>query len=152
MARAYRFERVQVIPRPRSEVFAFFSEATNLERITPDFLQFRILTPSPIAMAPGTLIDYRLRLYGVTFQWRTRIDSFEPGSSFSDSQVKGPYRRWHHRHEFADTAGGTEMRDTVDYELRFGLLGAVAHRLFVRRSIDEIFEHRRKVIADIFGA
>lgn len=151
MARTYRFERVQLIPRPRSEVFAFFAAAANLERITPDFLRFRILTPPPIEMAAGTLIDYQLRLYGVQFRWRTRIDTFEPEASFSDTQVTGPYRRWYHRHEFADAPGGTEMRDIVEYKMRFGPLGALARRLFVQRSINQIFDHRRKVIADVFG-
>lgn len=148
----YRIERVQRIPRPRSEVFAFFADAGNLERITPAFLNFRILTPRPIEMKPGTLIDYQLSLYGVPFSWRTRIESFEPERSFTDVQLSGPYRTWHHRHEFRDDGGGTEMRDIVRYELPLGPLGALARALFVRRSLERIFEHRRQVIAEIFPA
>jgi ligand-binding SRPBCC domain-containing protein len=101
-------------------------------------------------MAPGTLIDYELRLYGVPLRWRTRIESFEPASGFSDVQLKGPYRRWLHRHEFRAAPGGTEMRDVVDYELPLGPLGRLAHALFVRRSLERIFHHRREAIAEAF--
>jgi ligand-binding SRPBCC domain-containing protein len=145
-------ERVQRIPRPRSEVFAFFADAGNLERITPGFLGFRILTPQPIEMKPGALIDYRLSLYGVALSWRTRIETFDPESSFTDVQLSGPYRSWHHRHEFKDDAGGTEMRDLVRYELPLGPLGTLARALFVRRSLERIFDHRRQVIAEVFPA
>ncbi len=151
MSRCYRLERAQFIPRRRTEVFAFFAEATNLERITPAFLRFRILTPRPIVMKAGALIDYELRLYGIPLRWRTRIETFEPGLSFSDVQIAGPYRRWHHRHDFTDRPGGTEMRDTVDYELPFGFLGAAARHVFVRSSLDRIFDYRRQAIAEIFG-
>ncbi len=146
----YHLERSLFIPRPRADVFAFFSDALNLERITPAFLHFHILTPPPIAMFAGTLIDYELRLYGVRFKWQTRIEAFEPPSFFIDTQVKGPYKLWHHRHEFEDAPGGTLMRDRLDYDLSFGPLGAIAHALFVRRSVEQIFDHRNQTIAGIF--
>jgi ligand-binding SRPBCC domain-containing protein len=148
---AHRLERFQVIPRPRPAVFAFFTEAANLQRLTPPFLDFRIVTPGPIAIGAGTLIDYELRLYGVPLRWRTRIEEFEPGASFTDIQLSGPYRRWEHRHEFADHPVGTVMRDVIDYELPFGLLGAAAHPLFVRPSLLKIFDYRRRAVAQIFG-
>jgi ligand-binding SRPBCC domain-containing protein len=147
----YRLERTQRIPAPRSEVFAFFADAANLQRLTPDFLRFRILTPGPIAMHPGTLVDYQLTLYGIPIRWRTRIDAFNPEMSFVDTQLSGPYRRWVHQHTFHDIAGGTEMRDVVDYEIPFGPLGVVAHRLFVRSSLDRIFDYRHDTVAAIFG-
>jgi ligand-binding SRPBCC domain-containing protein len=147
---AHLLERVQHIPRPRSEVFAFFADAGNLERITPGFLNFRILTPQPIEMKPGALIDYQLSLYGVPLSWRTRIETFDPEDSFTDVQLSGPYRSWHHRHEFKDDAGGTEMRDVVRYELPLGPLGTLARALFVRRSLERIFDHRGQVIAEVF--
>jgi ligand-binding SRPBCC domain-containing protein len=151
MPRNYRLERTQTIPKPKSEVFAFFADPFNLERITPSFLSFRILTPGPIAMEPGTIIDYELRLYGVRMRWQTRIETVEPGFSFTDVQAKGPYRRWHHRHEFAEVPGGTEIRDIVDYQLPFGPLGAIAHALFVRRSLARIFDYRQEAVVSIFS-
>ena len=147
----YHLERSLFIPRPRAEVFAFFSDALNLERITPAFLRFHILTPPPIAMHAGALIDYELRLYGVRFKWQTRIEAFEPPSFFIDTQVKGPYKLWHHRHEFEDAPGGTLMRDRLDYDLPFGPLGALAKVLFVGRSVERIFDHRNATIAEIFA-
>jgi len=144
-------ERSLFLPRPRREVFAFFSKAENLERITPPFLHFHILTPRPIPMQAGTLIEYQLRLFGVPFRWKTRIETFEPISSFTDVQLTGPYRRWHHRHEFSDAPGGTMMRDRVEYELPLGPLGTIARALFVRRAVDGIFDHRNATITGIFG-
>ncbi len=148
----YHLERSLFIPRQREEVFAFFADALNLERITPAFLHFQILTPHPILMKAGTLIDYELRLYGVPFRWRTLIESFEPISSFTDVQITGPYRRWHHRHTFEEVSGGTQMRDQVDYELPLGPLGSVVRLLFVRRALDRIFDHRNATISEVFGA
>jgi ligand-binding SRPBCC domain-containing protein len=147
----YHLERSLFIPRPREEVFAFFAEAGNLERITPTFLHFQILTPQPIQMKAGTLIKYRLRLFGVPFHWKTRIETFDPISSFTDVQLTGPYRRWHHRHDFSDAPGGTMMRDRVDYELPLGPLGTIARTLFVRRAVEQIFDHRNAAITKIFG-
>lgn len=144
-----RLQRSLFIPRPRREVFPFFADAHNLERITPKFLSFEILTPGPIEMRAGTLIDYRLGLYGVRFRWRTRIEEYAPPDYFVDVQLSGPYRQWHHRHEFEDVPGGTLMRDTVDYEVGFGLAGALARRWFVRRSVERIFDYRNRRILEI---
>jgi ligand-binding SRPBCC domain-containing protein len=145
-------ERIQVVPRPRAEVFAFFADAHNLERITPGFLRFRIVTPAPIAMHAGTRIDYRLSLFGVPFGWRTLIERYEPGRRFVDVQLAGPYRRWHHLHEFEDAPGGTRMLDRVEYELPLGPLGDLAHALVVRRQLRAIFDHRRRAIDALLGA
>ena len=147
----YLLERSLFIPRPREEVFAFFSDACNLERITPAFLHFHILTPGPIPMRPGTLIEYELRLYGILLRWKTLIEEFTPMSSFVDVQLTGPYRRWRHRHEFEDAPGGTEMHDRVEYEMPLGPIGAVMRLLFVRRSLEKIFDYRNKTITNIFG-
>ncbi len=147
----YVLERSLFIPRPRKEVFAFFSNAENLERITPAFLNFHILTPRPIVMVAGTIIDYELRLYEIRFRWRTLIETFDPISSFADVQLSGPYKRWHHRHEFTDVPGGTQMRDRVDYDLPFGTIGAIAHTLFVHRCVNRIFDYRNATITEIFA-
>ena len=146
------FERVQFLRRPRSEVFAFFSDARNLERITPPSMHFAIETPLPIEMKEGAIIEYTISLFGVPIPWRTRIEAFEPDDRFVDLQLRGPYRRWHHTHTFSDTHdGGTRMKDRVEYEVPFGPLGEVARLLFVRRQLDLIFDHRRATIAELFG-
>lgn len=148
----YTLEREQVVERPRAEVFAFFADAGNLERITPGFLRFRIATPQPITIAPGTLIDYRLSLFGIPFGWRTRIERFEPPTSFVDTSLKGPYRVWNHTHTFSDDAsGGTRMTDRVVYALPFGPLGRLAHGVMVRRMLGAIFDFRARTIAEIFA-
>ncbi|HSB21198.1 MAG TPA: SRPBCC family protein [Anaeromyxobacteraceae bacterium] len=149
--RTHRLERAQIIPRPRAEVFAFFSDAANLERITPPFLRFRILTPLPIEMRAGAAIEYRLRLHGIPMRWQSRIETWEPGLGFTDVQLSGPYRRWVHRHEFRDAPGGTEMRDAVEYALPLGPLGDLAHALLVRRSVEAIFDYRRDAVAALLG-
>ncbi|RME80825.1 MAG: CDP-paratose 2-epimerase [Caldilineae bacterium] len=151
MGRRFKLEQIQIIPKPRSEVFAFFADARNLERLTPDFLGFQILTPGPIEMKAGASIDYSIRLYGVSLKWRTRIEAFEPESRFVDTQIKGPYRYWHHLHEFEEVERGTRMRDIVDYELPLGPLGTVARALFVRKSLERIFGYRRQAVIEIFG-
>ncbi|MEZ5063496.1 MAG: SRPBCC family protein [bacterium] len=150
MAR-HRLERVQFIPRPREEVFAFFSDARNLERLTPEFLNFRILTPGRIEMRPGALIDYELRLHGLPVRWRTRIERFEAPRTFVDLQLSGPYRLWHHTHEFLEVAGGTQMRDAVDYELPAGPIGEIAHELWVKKQLERIFSYRWQAVESVFG-
>lgn len=145
--------REQLVPRPRSEVFSFFADAANLERITPAFLRFRILTPQPIPMRAGTRIEYQLSLFGVPFRWRTVISEWTPGERFVDEQERGPYARWHHTHTFEDApGGGTRMVDRVVYRVPFGPLGSLARRLFVQRTLEQIFEHRRAVIERLLGA
>ena len=146
---SHRLERSTFIAKPRREVFAFFADAHNLERITPAFLRFRILTPGPIVMQAGTLIDYRLRLYGVPVHWRTLIAEFDPDTTFTDLQLAGPYRHWQHRHAFSDVPGGTQMRDQVDYVLPLGILGEAAWHLFLRSRLEQIFDHRNRAIASL---
>jgi ligand-binding SRPBCC domain-containing protein len=147
----HRLERSTFIPRARAEVFSFFADAHNLERITPAFMHFHILTPDPIGMKAGTTIDYELRLYGMPVRWRTLIEEFVPNEYFIDVQVSGPYRSWRHRHDFVDSQGGTEMHDRVDYEMPFGPLGTIARQLFVRSALDRIFDHRNASISRFFA-
>jgi ligand-binding SRPBCC domain-containing protein len=144
-------ERVQTIPRPLGDVFRFFADAFNLEAITPPFLRFRVVTPPPIVMAAGTLIDYRLRLFGLPFRWRTRIEQFEPEAGFVDVQLRGPYRMWHHTHAFEALGATTRMRDRVRYVLPLGPLGRLAHAALVRRTLDAIFDYRRDRISELFA-
>jgi hypothetical protein len=149
--RVHRLEREQLVPQPLDEVFPFFAQARNLERITPPWLGFEVITPEPIAMRPGTLIEYRLRLHGLPIRWLTRIDEFEPGHGFVDRQIRGPYRVWHHRHEFEARGDATLVRDTVHYALPLGLLGALAHLVLVRRDLRRIFDFRREAVTRSFG-
>jgi ligand-binding SRPBCC domain-containing protein len=143
-------EQEAFLPRPRPEIFSFFADAANLDRVTPPWLAFRIVTPTPVAMAPGTLIDYRLRLRGVPIRWRTEITVWEPPHRFVDTQVRGPYRRWVHEHRFAEVPGGTQMVDRVEYALPFGFLGRLAHRLFVGRDVARIFAYREEAFRRLF--
>jgi ligand-binding SRPBCC domain-containing protein len=143
-------ERSQRIPRPVAEVFAFYADAFNLETITPPWLGFRVVTPGPIHMRPGALIEYRLRLHGLPVRWVTRIERWEAGRRFIDVQLKGPYRLWHHTHDFEADGDTTIVRDTVRYALPLGPLGEVARRALVARDLERIFAFRHDAVAQSF--
>ena len=148
MLRYHVLRRQQRLPGNPDAVFAFFADAHNLEAITPPWLSFRVTTPRPIEMRAGALIEYRLRLHGIPLRWLTRIETWEPGVRFVDTQLAGPYGLWHHTHGFEpDGHGGTLMRDVVRYALPFWPLGEVAGRLFVRRDLERIFDFRRDEVA-----
>ena len=136
--------REQHVPAPPEEVFAFFADAHNLEAITPPWLGFRVVTPGPIEMRAGALIEYRLALHRIPVRWLTRIEEWTPGRSFVDAQLSGPYRLWHHTHTFTPAGGGTLVGDRVRYALPFGPLGAVAHAALVRRDLERIFDYRQR--------
>jgi uncharacterized protein (TIGR01777 family) len=140
----------QWVPRPPDEVFPFFADAHNLERITPPFLKFRILNVSTPVLQNGTRIDYQLSLHGVPVRWQSLIRDWNPNRSFVDSQTRGPYRRWDHTHEFEPHRGGTILRDRVQYELPLGAVGGIVAGRFVARDLDALFAYRRTVIREIF--
>jgi ligand-binding SRPBCC domain-containing protein len=142
----YTLDQNQLVRRPLSEVFAFFANPSNLQLLTPALLNFRILTPTPIAMHEGALIDYRISIRGIPLRWRTRIERYDPMRSFVDIQLRGPYRSWRHTHEFEQRPDGTDVRDHVEYSLPFGPLGSLTHALFVRRDLEAIFTYRREII------
>jgi len=135
-------QREQLLPHPVERVFPFFAEARNLERITPPLLGFEVVGDGPAEMRVGALIQYRLKLHGLPVDWLTRIDEWEPGVRFVDSQLTGPYRLWHHTHTFEARGDSTLMRDTVRYALPMWPLGELALPL-VRRDLARIFDFRR---------
>ena len=146
------FESEDWLPRPGTEVFEFFADAHNLEKITPPFLRFRVLGTSTAEMGEGTLIRYRLRLRGVPISWHSRIERWEPGRGFVDLQTKGPYRLWHHTHEFEPYRGGTIVRDLVRYQLPLGPLGDLIAGKLVARDVRAIFDFRREKVREILHA
>jgi ligand-binding SRPBCC domain-containing protein len=127
------------------QVFPFFSDAHNLEKITPPWLKFNVLTPGPIEMRPGAHIKYRLRLRGLPISWESEIMEWNPPHGFVDEQVRGPYRRWHHEHRFEVHDGGTGVNDRVEYSV-WG--GSIVNALLVQRDIRKIFEFRRQKLAE----
>lgn len=137
-----------VVPLEREGVFAFFENAHNLGRLTPPEMQFRIITPVPIVMRVGALIDYVIRIGGLSVRWTTLITQYDPPLEFVDVQLMGPYAYWHHHHQFAAVEGGTEISDAVHYALPGGFLGTLMHSLFVRRRLQRIFDHRAAVMLD----
>lgn len=146
----YLLESEQWIPRPVPEVFAFFSQAENLERMTPSFLGFRVVEMSTRGLEVGTLIRYRLKVHGIPIAWTTRIEEWVPGVRFVDNQLKGPYALWHHTHTFEAKDGGTLMRDRVRFRLPFGILGDLVAGWLVKRDVSAIFEFRRTTIDGVF--
>jgi ligand-binding SRPBCC domain-containing protein len=149
--RVHVLERSQRLPRAPEDVFPFFADAFNLEAITPAWLHFQVLTPAPVTMAAGALLEYRLRLHGLPVRWRTRIEVWEPPLRFVDVQLRGPYRLWHHTHSFEPAGDGTLMRDRVRYALPLGPLGGLAHAALVRRDLERIFAFRHAAVRARLG-
>lgn len=144
----------QHLPIPLREAWAFFSSPNNLQKITPADMRFVITSDRKDgeAMYPGQIITYTLTpLLGIRVKWMTEITHVVDGHYFIDEQRFGPYKLWHHRHTFVETPTGTDMYDEVNYVLPFGFLGNIAHALFVRKRVEEIFSYRRKVVEELFG-
>jgi uncharacterized protein (TIGR01777 family) len=146
----HRFEKVTWVPKTQEQVFQFFSEAQNLETITPPYLQFKVLKLSTPTIQEGTLIDYTLKLHGLPLYWQTLIKTWSPPHSFSDFQLQGPYTEWHHTHTFTPYANGTLMSDSIIYKLPLGDLGHYLGYPFVKKDIANIFKYREDKITQIF--
>lgn len=136
---------------PARGVFSFFSDAKNLEQITPPSLRFRILSMSTPSTQKGTEILYRLRVHGVPLRWKTVITSWEPGKRFTDYQAAGPYSLWDHCHDFEELGTGTLLRDRVVYRLPLGWLSYAVAARWVAKDVGSIFDYRRQVISRKFG-
>jgi len=149
--KVHYLRKEQIIHRNLSDVFAFFEKPENLSRITPPGMGFEILTPTPIKMRAGAIIDYTVKAFGLRTHWRTLIADYDPPNMFVDIQLKGPYTFWHHTHSFERVDSGTLIRDEVRYCLPFGVLGGMVHSLFVKRELERIFDYRSSVIENIFA-
>lgn len=141
-----RLHREITLPAPLSETFAFFADAANLQRLTPPWLDFSILTPLPVQMQAGLELAYRIRLYGLPIPWRSRIDVWQPDACFVDRQLVGPYRWWRHEHRFEAVPDGTRVIDRVDYAPRVAWVSGA----LVRRDLARIFDYRHEVLRRIF--
>jgi ligand-binding SRPBCC domain-containing protein len=147
----HTLDRTQVIPMPIREAFDFFANPRNLERLTPDLVHFQFLEEPPPKVSPGTILEYRLRLYGFPVKWRTRIESVNAPHQFVDVQEKGPYARWRHTHNFREVdAHRTEIRDRVEFAMPLGPLGELAYRFLVVRSLQQIFDYREAALRRLF--
>lgn len=148
----WRINATQTLPRPIEEVFPFFTDAFNLERLTPSFLGFKVLTPKPIKMQSGTVINYTLKIHHIPIRWKTTIQNWDPPHTFVDNQDKGPYTLWHHTHTFTPTDDGnsTLCEDTVLYKPKGWILAPIVNKLFVQRDVKNIFEFRFQQLEAIF--
>jgi ligand-binding SRPBCC domain-containing protein len=146
--RTYQLQTSLWLPQPRQRILAFFSDPKNLERITPPWLRFEILTPTELAVDRGTRIAYRLRIRGLPIRWQSEIINWEPPTRFVDQQTRGPYRLWVHEHTFSEHEGGTIAGDNVVYAVAGGKL---VQKLFVAPDLDRIFHYRRVALEHIFN-
>ena len=149
----YRLQTEFWAPQSIDQVFGFFSDAFNLQELTPPFLNFRVLTPAPIAMQVGTVIDYQIQLHRIPIRWKTLISAWEPQSRFVDEQVRGPYRHWHHEHTFEVRNGGTLIRDVVHYGVPGTGIpgGSLIHNWLVKPDLQTIFQYRTARMQARFG-
>lgn len=146
----YVLQKTTIINKPLKEVFEFFSKAENLNKITPNEVHFKIITPLPIPMEKGTLIDYKIKLNGVPFVWKTRISEWNPPFKFADQQLVGPYSKWYHEHFFEEKDGKTIMTDKITYLSKGWIIAPLLHWLFVDKKVKQIFEYRETQLQQIF--
>lgn len=148
----YTLERTQRIPISLEEAWQFFQNPKNLSKITPPEMAFDILSKVPEQMYSGLFIHYKVSpLLGINVNWTTEITHVNKPHYFVDEQRVGPYKIWHHEHHFKEIKGGVEILDRVNYSLPLGLLGKIVHPFIVEKKLNQIFEHRIKVVEEIFG-
>lgn len=152
MARDSLFESVQYVPLPASQVFEFFADLRNLERITAPWTRFRNVPPVPAGLHAGLVVHHRLSVAGLPFLWDSRIDAFEPPRRFVDVQVRGPFARLRHEHVFVPAPGGTIIHDRIEYAAPLGPLGPLLRALFVDRNLRRAFDYRRRALAGLLAA
>ncbi len=145
--KTYRLKTELWLPRARDEVFDFFADPRNLERLTPNWLRFKMITRRDIVIRQGTRLDYRLRMRGIPLRWQSEIAVWEPPDRFVDRQTKGPYSFWVHEHDFSERDGGTLVGDNVEYAVSGG---ALVQRLLVKPHLERIFRYRHRMLEEIF--
>lgn len=148
--KTHTLTRHTTIEKPIDEVFDFFTKAENLNKIIPPDLHFEMITKLPISIKKGTVIDYKIKIAGIPFKWKTEITEWNPPYSFEDTQVKGPYKIWIHKHKFESKNGFTLMTDIINYLSPGGIFEFVPHRLFVKKKVESIFDFREKSLIKIF--
>ena len=148
----WRVRATQVLDHPIESVFPFFADAHNLEKLTPTFLKFNVLTPKPIDMHDGTEIRYKLKVRGLPIRWKTTILDWDPPHKFIDTQDSGPYQLWHHTHTFEPIDNNTKTlcKDEVLYKPKGWILTPLINRFFVERDVKQIFEYRFTKLAELF--
>ena len=142
--------RVQYIPKTKEEVFDFFSSEKNLEKITPPYLNFKVLGKDTPEIQEGTIINYELKLHGIPMRWKSLISNFEKNNTFIDQQLKGPYSKWVHQHDFISTHHGCLITDDIVYKVPLGLIGRIFAGAYVRNDVRKIFKYRQSVIGEVF--
>lgn len=149
----YQLKRTQFVPTDIQTCWDFFSSPKNLQTITPDYMDFDVLTYVPDMMYEGLMIAYKIRpLLGIPVNWVTEIKYVHEKSFFVDEQRFGPYKMWHHEHHFKEVEGGVEMTDIVSYDLPLGILGKMVHPILVKPKLDDIFDYRFKKVNELFPA
>ncbi len=145
----YNYNQTQKLNMKLEELFEFFQKPENLERVSPSWVNFNIKSKLPLVMKEGAEFEYTIKLLGIPMNWKTRIIEYSPPEIFIDEQVKGPYKKWIHTHKFKQANGFVLMEDNVDYDLYGGVLKGIIHQLFVKKSVEKIFEYRREAIEKV---
>jgi ligand-binding SRPBCC domain-containing protein len=131
-----------------AKVFEFFASPGNLDRLTPPWLNFTILTPATSQVKQGALLDYRLRIRGLPIRWQSEIAIWEPPRRFVDRQTKGPYSLWIHEHTFEERDNGTLVGDNVEYAVPGG---TIVQKLLIAPDLERIFNYRHKILEELFN-
>lgn len=147
--KTFSLKRSLWLPQPREKIFEFFSNPHNLDRITPTWLKFKVLSPPSTVIRAGTSLDYRLRIHGIPIRWRSEISVWQPPDRFVDRQIKGPYSLWVHEHTFSEQTGGTLVGDHVEYAVPGG---ALVNLLLVAPDLERIFYYRHQVLKELFNS
>lgn len=140
------------IDAPPERVFAFHESAGALERLTPPWESVRVVEGGG-SLEPGTRVTLESWLGPIRVLWVAEHTEYEPGRMFADRQVSGPFAKWHHRHLFLDDgAGGTLLRDEVDYEPPMGALGRLLGGRFLEAKLKKLFDFRHETTKRIVEA